>query len=64
MAVRGGASHVYGCDVSRVMIKLSRDVIAANQMEDKITILHSLSNDITIPTHIPTRSAAVISGIL
>ncbi len=55
MAVKAGASHVFGCDTSRVMVRVSRDVVVTNQMQDKVTLLHKLSDDITIPTDLPER---------
>lgn len=54
MAVKGGAAHVHALDQSHVMIKLSRDIIAANQMEDKVTLLQKHSNDLQVLRDIPS----------
>ena len=54
-AAEGGGQKVYGCEMSKTMYELSVDVIASNNMTDKITILHRKSNDIDVPKDIPER---------
>ena len=55
MAVRAGSRSVYACELSGVMVKLARDVFAANNMSDRVTLLHSLSTKLSIPKDIPKR---------
>ena len=53
MAVREGATHVFGCEVSHVMVKLSHDIAATNHMSDKLSVLHAQSTDLTVPKDLP-----------
>ena len=55
MAVREGATHVFGCEVSHVMVKLSHDVAPTNHMSDKLSVLHAQSTDLTVPKDLPNR---------
>ena len=55
MAVRAGSRSVYACELSGVMVKLSRDVFTANNMSDQVTLLHSLSTKLSVPKDIPKR---------
>lgn len=65
-AKTAGASFVYACELSKTMYELARDVVAANNMEREIKLLHLKSLDIEIPKHIPERYVIVFSsdGIL
>ncbi|XP_071609795.1 protein arginine N-methyltransferase 9 [Heliangelus exortis] len=60
-AKRAGASSVYACELSKTMYELARDVIAANNMEREIKILHLKSLDLEIPKHIPERVSLVVT---
>ena len=55
MAVREGATHVFGCEVSHVMVKLSHDIAATNRMSNKLSVLHAQSTDLTVPKDLPNR---------
>ena len=46
MAVREGATHVFGCEVSHVMVKLSHDIATTNHMSDKLSVLQAQSTDL------------------
>ena len=46
MAVRAGAKHVYACDLNTTKADLARDVIEANGMSDKITVINRSSLDL------------------
>lgn len=65
-AKTAGASFVYACELSKTMYELARDVVAANNMEREIKLLHLKSLDIEIPKHIPERYVVAFSsdGIL
>uniref|UniRef100_A0A8C6JNX5 Protein arginine N-methyltransferase domain-containing protein n=1 Tax=Melopsittacus undulatus TaxID=13146 RepID=A0A8C6JNX5_MELUD len=60
-AEKAGASLVYACELSKTMYELARDVVAANNMERKIKLLHLKSLDIEIPKHIPERVSLVVT---
>ena len=55
LAVRGGASRVYGCEVDVAMATMSRDIIAGNGMTDKISIINKSSTYLSIPQDLPER---------
>lgn len=65
-AKKAGACYVYACELSKTMYELARDVVAANNMESEIKLLHLKSLDIEIPKHMPERYVAAFSsgGIL
>ncbi|MEE6461339.1 hypothetical protein FKM82_001264 [Ascaphus truei] len=60
-ARHAGAPHVYACELSKTMYELAREVVAANQMEGQIKLLHMKSHDVQIPGHIPERVSLVIT---
>ncbi|XP_061297025.1 protein arginine N-methyltransferase 9 isoform X3 [Pezoporus flaviventris] len=60
-AKKAGASLVYACELSKTMYELACDVVAANNMERKIKLLHLKSLDIEIPKHIPERVSLVVT---
>lgn len=47
-AVKAGAAHVIGIECSSI-IEMARKVIKANNMEDKITLIHGKVEEVTIP---------------
>lgn len=61
-AKKAGASFVYACELSKTMYELARDVVAANNMEREIKLLHLKSLDIEIPKHIPERYVVAFSS--
>uniref|UniRef100_K7FWB3 Protein arginine methyltransferase 9 n=1 Tax=Pelodiscus sinensis TaxID=13735 RepID=K7FWB3_PELSI len=60
-AKKAGAPSVYACELSKTMYELACDVVAANNMEGKIKLLHMKSLDIEIPKHIPERVSLVVT---
>uniref|UniRef100_A0A8D0GJM6 Protein arginine N-methyltransferase 9 n=1 Tax=Sphenodon punctatus TaxID=8508 RepID=A0A8D0GJM6_SPHPU len=60
-AKKAGASSVYACELSKTMYKLACDVVAANNMEGEIKLLHMKSLDIEIPKHVPERISLVVT---
>ncbi|NXH45134.1 ANM9 methyltransferase, partial [Dicaeum eximium] len=60
-AKKAGASFVYACELSKTMYELARDVVAANNLEREIKLLHLKSLDIEIPKHIPERVSLVVT---
>lgn len=61
-AKKAGASFVYACELSKTMYELARDVVAANNMEREIKLLHLKSLDIEIPKDIPERYVVAFSS--
>nr|XP_058922709.1 protein arginine N-methyltransferase 9 isoform X2 [Kogia breviceps] len=60
-AKKAGAHLVYACELSKTMYELACDVVAANEMEAGIKLLHMKSLDIEIPKHIPERVSLVVT---
>lgn len=60
-AKQGGAKKVYGCDYSETMISIANNVIRVNSMEDSITLINKLSNDLSIPEDIPERLSLAVT---
>ncbi|XP_063776653.1 protein arginine N-methyltransferase 9 isoform X2 [Pseudophryne corroboree] len=54
-AKRAGAPHVYACELSKTMYDLACEVMAANNMEGEIKLLHMKSHDVRVPEHIPEK---------
>lgn len=55
MAVRSAASQVFAIEVNSTMVAMARDILAANEMADKVHLLHSLSTSLSVPRNIPER---------
>ena len=47
-AVKAGAKHVIGVDMSTIIVK-AREIVAANGMSDKITLLQGKMEEVTLP---------------
>jgi len=54
-AVEAGAGRVFACDCSSTMIQIASDVLHANGVADKVTLINKLSTDIIIPLDMPSR---------
>lgn len=54
-AVEAGAERVFACDCSSSMIQIASDVLHANGVTDKVTLINKLSTDIIIPVDMPSR---------
>ena len=48
LAARAGARHVYAIESARVA-ELARRVVAANRLEDVVTVIEAVSDDVTLP---------------
>lgn len=46
MAARAGAAHVYACEQDIRLAQTARDIIAKNGLSDRITVLHTNSNNL------------------
>lgn len=54
-AVQSGARFVHACEMSKTMYEMSHDVLAANQMQDQVCLLHKKSTELIIPDDLPRR---------
>lgn len=55
LAVRSGASNVFACELNFTMVTMSHDILRANQMEERVKIIHKTSTEVTVPTDLPER---------
>lgn len=55
LAIQSGAAKVYACEVDVTMATMSRDIIAANGMSGKISVINKISKDLSIPADLPER---------
>ena len=55
LAVRSGAERVYAVEVDDTMVAMSRDILASNNMTEKVQLFHALSTSLSVPTHLPQR---------
>ena len=46
MAVRAGAKTVHACELSSVMVTLSSEILAANQMSGAVQVHHTISTNL------------------
>jgi type II protein arginine methyltransferase len=63
MAVRAGAEHVYACEVNPNKADLAREIIDANGMADKITVLNVYSLDLDRDRDLDGGVDAVLSEL-
>ena len=54
-AVQAGAERVYGCEMSRTMYNLSCDVLSANHVRDRVTMVPKKSTEMCIPADMDER---------
>ena len=51
---------MYACELSDSMVTMSRDILAANQMADKINVVHAYSTNLSVPRDRPRRYAKTV----
>lgn len=64
LAARAGAGHVYAVEQQPMIAEAAQQVIADNNLSDKITILSKWSHDIIIGKDMPERADVVLSEIV
>ncbi|MEO9873500.1 MAG: TfuA-like protein [Anderseniella sp.] len=64
LAARAGASHVYACESVGSIAQKARDIIAANQLSDRITVLQKRSTDLVVGTDMPGQADVLVSEIV
>ena len=64
MAAKAGASHVYACESVAVIARKAREIISANALSDRITVLDKRSTDLVVDVDIPERADVLVSEIV
>ena len=54
-SIESNAPWVYACEMTKAMYEVSCDVLAANNMGDKVNMIHKMSTDLIIPQDIPQK---------
>lgn len=60
MALRAGADHVVACEKNEVVASAARDVVAANHLESRITVVTKASTDLILGDDLVDRADVVI----
>jgi len=63
MAARAGAKHVYACEMNPILAAMAHEVIAANNLQDKITIIEKKSSDMIIGEDMPEKADVLVMEI-
>lgn len=64
MAARAGAAHVYTCECVPLIAEKAREVIAANGLCDRITVLSKWSHQLKVGEDLPQRADVLVSEIV
>ena len=64
LAVRAGASHVYACESVGIIAQKGREIITANQLSDRITVVDKRSTDLVPGSDLPEKADVLISEIV
>ncbi len=59
-AAQAGAKHVYAVEASEGIYELSKAIVKANNLEDKITVINGIIEEIELPNNI-TKVDIIIS---
>lgn len=63
MAARAGAAHVYTCESTGVIAQKARDIVAANGLSSKVTVIPKWSTDLRLGEDLPARADVLICEI-
>ncbi|MCB4454957.1 50S ribosomal protein L11 methyltransferase [Leisingera sp. McT4-56] len=64
LAARAGAKHVYTCEQQPLIAQAATQVIEANGLSDRITVIPKWSHEIVVGADIPEQADVVISEIV
>ncbi|MEL7446755.1 MAG: 50S ribosomal protein L11 methyltransferase [Pseudomonadota bacterium] len=64
MAARAGAKHVYACEANALLAASARKIIAANGLDDRITVFSCHSRDLDRTRHLDGGADLIVSEIL
>ena len=63
MAARAGAKHVYACEMNPVLAAMAREIVAVNNLDDKITIIEKNSAEMVIGEDMPEKADVLVMEI-
>ena len=55
MAARQGADKVYACELSKTMVAMSHDILAANGLLNDVNLINAVSTELSVPRDLPER---------
>ncbi len=61
MAARAGAAWVVGCEATPHLARLAREVVAANGLADRVSVVDRWSNELSVPGDLPERANVLVS---
>jgi len=64
MAARAGAGHVFACEAEPVLAAKAREIVRANGLAERITIIPKRSLDLRVGPDLPRRVDVLISEIV
>lgn len=64
LAVQAGAAHVYSCEADPLMAEIARNVIDANGMSSRVTVLTGLSSDLVVGRDLPALVDVIVTEIV
>lgn len=64
MAARAGAAHVYACEAEPLIADKAREIVAANGLSDRITVIGKRSFDLRVGADLPVRADVLLSEIV
>lgn len=63
MAARAGAKHVYACEMNPILAAMAREIVEANELQDKITIIDKNSSLMVIGEDMPEKADVLVTEI-
>jgi tetratricopeptide (TPR) repeat protein len=64
MAARAGAAQVYACEAEPVLAEKAREIVRANGLADRVTIIPKRSLDLRIGEDLPRKADLLVSEIV
>ncbi|RWS31598.1 hypothetical protein B4U80_01651, partial [Leptotrombidium deliense] len=62
-AVKCGAKEVYGCEVNDLIFHICKDILQANDISDKTSVIHKMSTDLIVGQDIPKKATLLVTEI-
>lgn len=64
MAARAGAAHVYACEAEPLIAQKAREIVSANGLSRRITVIGKSSLDVRVGEDLPVRADVMLSEIV
>jgi len=64
MAARAGAGHVYTCELNPSLAEAAMRTVKRNKMDDKVSVIHRKSTDMTVPGDMPEKADVFVSELI